>query len=180
MGVIFDQNSFKDKLKELENLIAKENFWDDNQKAQDILKEKNFVEKIINEHCKLNSICNDLNDFVNSLEKEYDEDLYIELKSSLKSLKKNIKSLEANCYLSNESDKFDCFLEVHAGAGGTESQDWADMIRRMYLKWSEKSGRSCILISESKGEEAGIKSSTIKISGINSFGYLSMKAGYTG
>ena len=56
MGVIFDQNSFKDKLKELENLIAKENFWDDNQKAQGILKEKNFVEKIINEHCKLNSI----------------------------------------------------------------------------------------------------------------------------
>jgi len=177
LGVIFDQNSFKDKLKELESLIAEENFWNDNQKAQVILKEKNFVEKIINEHFKLNSICNDLNDFVNSLEKEYDEDLYLELKSSLKSLEKNIKSLEANCYLSNESDKFDCFLEVHAGAGGTESQDWADMIRRMYLKWSEKSGRSCILISESKGEEAGIKSSTIKISGTNSFGYLKHESG---
>ena len=177
MGVIFDQNSFKDKLRELENLIAKENFWDDNQKAQGILKEKNFFEKTINEHYKLNNVCNDLNDFANSLEKEYDEELYIELKSSLKSLKKNIKSLEANCYLSNESDKFDCFLEVHAGAGGTESQDWADMIRRMYLKWSEKSGRSYILISESKGEEAGIKSSTIKISGANSFGYLKHESG---
>ena len=88
---------------------------DDTQKAQGILKEKNFVEKIINEYRKLNSICNDLNDFVNSLEKEYDEDLHIELKSSLKSLKKNIKSLEANCYLSNESDKLDCFLEVTCG-----------------------------------------------------------------
>ena len=151
-------------------MISKDDFWNDNQKAQGILKEKNFVEKIINEHFK--QCFNDLNDFANSLEKEYDEELYIELKSSLKSLKKNIKSLEANCYLSNESDKFDCFLEVHAGAGGTESQDWADMIRRMYLKWSEKSGRSYILISESKGEEAGIKSSTIKISGVNSFGYL--------
>ena len=84
MGAIFDQNLFKDKLNKLENLIARENFWDDNQKAQDILKEKNFVEKIINEHFKLNSICNDLNDFVNSLEKEYDEDLHIELKNSLK------------------------------------------------------------------------------------------------
>ena len=104
MGVIFDQNSFKDKLKELESLIAEENLWNDNLKALVILKEKNFVEKIINEHFKLNSICNDLNDFVNSLEKEYDEDLYLELKSSLKSLEKNIKSLEANCYLSNESD----------------------------------------------------------------------------
>ncbi len=177
MGVIFDQNSFKDKLRDLENLIAEENFWDDNQKAQSILKDKNFFEKIINEHCKLNILYNDLNDFANSLEKEYDEELYVELKSNLKSLKKNIKSLEANCYLSSESDKFDCFLEVHAGAGGTESQDWADMIRRMYLKWSEKSGRSYNLISESKGEEAGIKSSTIKISGINSFGYLKHESG---
>ena len=177
MGVIFDQNSFEDKLKELENFIAKENFWDDNQKAQDILKEKNFVEKISNEYRNLKSIHNDLNDFVNSLEKEYDEELHLELKTSLKTLQKKIKSLEVNCYLSNESDKFDCFLEVHAGAGGTESQDWADMIRRMYLKWSEKNGRSCILISESKGEEAGIKSSTIKISGINSFGYLKYESG---
>ena len=91
MGVIFDQNSFKDKLKELENLISKDDFWSDNQKAQGILKEKNFVEKIINEHCKLNSTCNDLIDFVSSLEKEYDEDLYKELKSNLKSLKKKNK-----------------------------------------------------------------------------------------
>ena len=85
--------------------------------------------------------------------------------------------MEANCYLSDESDKLSCYLEVHAGAGGTESQDWADMIRRMYLKWSEKNGRDCTLISESKGEEAGIKSSTIKISGINSFGYLKNESG---
>ena len=138
MGVIFDQNSFKDKLKKLENLISKDDFWNDNQKAQGILKEKNFVEKIINEHCKLNSTCNDLNDFVSSLEKEYDEDLYKELKSNLKSLKKKIKSLEANCYLSNDSDQLDCFLGVYAGAGGTESQDWADMIRRMYLNGQKK------------------------------------------
>jgi peptide chain release factor 2 len=79
--------------------------------------------------------------------------------------------------LSNENDELDCFLEVHAGAGGTESQDWADMIRRMYVKWSEKTDRSVVLISESKGEEAGIKSSTIKISGINSYGYLKHESG---
>ena len=176
-GVIFDQNSFKDKLNKLEIIIAKDDFWSDNQKAQSILKEKNFIEKIINEFNKLNKVYNDLNDFVLSLETEYDEELHLELKRDLKSLKKSIKSLEANCYLSNESDKFDCYLEVHAGAGGTESQDWADMIRRMYLKWSEKSGRSCTLISESKGEEAGIKSSTIKITGVNSFGYLKNESG---
>ena len=79
--------------------------------------------------------------------------------------------------MSGDADKFDCYLEVHAGAGGTESQDWADMIRKMYLKWSEKTDRSCELISESKGEEAGIKSSTIKIGGLNSFGYLKNESG---
>jgi peptide chain release factor 2 len=111
------------------------------------------------------------------LEKEFDDDLYSELKKTLKILSQSIKSLEANCYLSGDADKFDCYLEVHAGAGGTESQDWADMIRKMYLKWSEKTDRSCELISESKGEEAGIKSSTIKISGLNSFGYLKNESG---
>jgi len=111
------------------------------------------------------------------LEKEFDDDLYSELKKTLKKLSQSIKSLEANCYLSGDADKFDCYLEVHAGAGGTESQDWADMIRKMYLKWSEKTDRSCELISESKGEEAGIKSSTIKISGLNSFGYLKNESG---
>ncbi len=125
----------------------------------------------------MSKIFNDLKYFLQSLEKEFDEELHLELKRNLKSLEKNIKSLEANCYLSSESDKFDCFLEVHAGAGGTESQDWADMIRRMYLKWSEKNGRMCTLISESRGEEAGIKSSTIKISGLNSFGYLKNESG---
>ena len=111
------------------------------------------------------------------MEKEFDDDLYSELKKTLKILSQSIKSLEANCYLSGDADKFDCYLEVHAGAGGTESQDWADMIRKMYLKWSEKTHRSCELISESKGEEAGIKSSTIKISGLNSFGYLKNESG---
>ena len=103
--------------------------------------------------------------------------MYSELKKTLKKLSQSIKSLEANCYLSGDADKFDCYLEVHAGAGGTESQDWADMIRKMYLKWSEKTDRSCELINESKGEEAGIKSSTIKISGLNSFGYLKNESG---
>ena len=177
MGVIFDQNSFKDKLKELENLIGKENFWDNNQKAQDILKEKNFIEKIINEHCKLNSIHNDLNDFMNSLEKEYDEDLYIELKSSLKSLKKNIKSLEANCYLSNESDKFDCFLEVHAGAGGTESQDWVQMLYRMYGRWAEQKGFEFSIIDFQAGDEAGIKDVTFEIKGEYAYGLAKAEFG---
>ena len=165
------------KLKELEENISLPNFWDDNQKAQSILKEKNSIEKIVLDYKKQLQIFEDLKDFVSSLEKEFDDDLYSELKKTLQKLSQSIKSLEANCYLSGDADKFDCYLEVHAGAGGTESQDWADMIRKMYLKWSEKTDRSCELISESKGEEAGIKSSTIKISGLNSFGYLKNESG---
>ena len=165
------------KLKELEENISLPNFWDDNQKAQSILKEKNSIEKIVLDYKKQLQIFEDLKDFVSSLEKEFDNELYSELKKTLQKLSQSIKSLEANCYLSGDADKFDCYLEVHAGAGGTESQDWADMIRKMYLKWSEKTDRSCELISESKGEEAGIKSSTIKISGLNSFGYLKNESG---
>ena len=165
------------KLKELEENISLSNFWDDNQKAQSVLKKKNSIEKIVLDFKKQLQIFEDLKDFVSSLEKEFDDDLYSELKKTLKKLSQSIKSLEANCYLSGDADKFDCYLEVHAGAGGTESQDWADMIRKMYLKWSEKTDRSCELINESKGEEAGIKSSTIKISGLNSFGYLKNESG---
>ena len=142
-----------------------------------MLKEKSLIEKIISNFDSQNKIYNDLNEFILSLEQEFHEDLYLDLKKSLKSLTQNIKSLEAICYLSGKADKFDCYIEIHAGAGGTESQDWADMIRKMYLKWSEKTDRSCELISESKGEEAGIKSSTIKISGLNSFGYLKNESG---
>ena len=79
--------------------------------------------------------------------------------------------------MSNENDRLDCFLEIHAGAGGTESQDWAEMLRRMYTKWTTNKGYKIQLISEHKGDEAGIKSSTIKISGEFIFGYLKNESG---
>ncbi len=119
----------------------------------------------------------DLSDFLSSLEVEFDDGLYLELKKDLNQLHQRVKALEVNCYLSGDADNLDCYLEVHAGAGGTESQDWADMLRKMYLKWSDKSERSYSLINESRGDEAGIKSSTIKISGINSYGYLKNESG---
>ena len=79
--------------------------------------------------------------------------------------------------MSNEADSFDCYIEIHAGAGGTESQDWADMLRRMYLKWSDNKKFKSNLISEHKGDEAGIKSSTIKIEGDYVFGWLKKESG---
>ena len=88
-----------------------------------------------------------------------------------------IKKSEINCFLSGENDNFNIYLEIHAGAGGTESQDWADMLRRMYLKWFDKKKFNYQIISEHKGEEAGIKSSTIKVDGDYLYGLMKSESG---
>ena len=97
--------------------------------------------------------------------------------------KKNFKNFirnkkkEINCFLSGENDNYDIYLEIHAGAGGTESQDWADMLRRMYMKWFDKKKFKYEIISEHKGEEAGIKSSTIKVEGDYLYGLMKSESG---
>ena len=96
---------------------------------------------------------------------------------NLKELKKIVKKNEIKCFLSNDTDSLDCYVEIHAGAGGTESQDWAEMLRRMYLKWSDNKIFKSSLISEHNGDEAGIKSSTIKIEGEYVFGWLKKESG---
>ena len=91
---------------------------------------------------------------------------------------KEIKTYETKCFLSGENDNLDIYIEIHAGAGGTESQDWADMLRRMYLKWFDKKGFGYQMISEHKGEEAGIKSSTLKVNGENLYGMMKKSQAY--
>ena len=97
--------------------------------------------------------------------------------NNLKKLAHLAKKNEIKCFLSNETDNLNAYLEIHAGAGGTESQDWAEMLRRMYMKWSSNKNFKTELISEHKGEEAGVKSSTIKIEGEYVFGYLKSESG---
>ena len=100
-----------------------------------------------------------------------------ELLKNIKDLRESVKKNEIRCFLSSEADSLDCYIEIHAGAGGTESQDWAEMLRRMYLKWSVQKKFKSSLISEHKGDEAGIKSSTIKIEGDYIFGWLKKESG---
>ena len=100
-----------------------------------------------------------------------------EVLENIKNLRKLVKNNEIRCFLSNETDALDCYIEIHAGAGGTESQDWADMLRKMYLKWSDIKKFKSQLISEHRGDEAGIKSSTIKIEGDYVFGWLKKESG---
>ena len=119
----------------------------------------------------------DLGDLYELALEENNTSIQNEVLESIKNLRKLAKKNEINCFLSKESDSFDCYIEIHAGAGGTESQDWADMLRRMYLKWSVQKKFKSSLISEHKGDEAGIKSSTIKIEGDYIFGWLKKESG---
>ncbi len=119
----------------------------------------------------------ELVDLFQLAEEENNQQILNEVFDKIKVLKNEVKKNEIRCFLSNDKDKFDCFLEIHAGAGGTESQDWAEMLRRMYVKWTSNKDFKFQLISEHKGDEAGIKSSTIKINGEYVYGYLKNESG---
>ena len=120
---------------------------------------------------------NELYDIFRLADEEDDKQIVHETLEKFINLKKDFKKLEIKCFLSNENDSLDSYLEFHAGAGGTESQDWALMLRRMYMKWASDKGYNINLISEHKGDEAGIKSSVIKISGEYIYGFLKSESG---
>ncbi len=110
-------------------------------------------------------------------QKENDISVIKDCEKKISSLLDQIKKIEVSCFLSEENDHLDAYIEIHAGAGGTESQDWAEMLRRMYSKWVEKKNCKFSIISEHKGDEAGIKSSTLKISGAYMHGWLKSESG---
>ncbi len=110
-------------------------------------------------------------------EAEGDTDVVAEASASLAAIRKRARKAELETLLSGEADTNDCYLEVHAGAGGTEAQDWAEMLLRMYVRWSEHKGYSAAWIEESTGEEAGLKSATVKVTGHNAYGWLKTECG---
>ena len=152
-------------------------FWQDKSNSKKILKEKKLFEELTNSY--KNSVKNlvDFKELYKLTLQENNNDLLDELVNNLKKLKTDIKKTEIKCFLSNDADSLDCYIEIHAGAGGTESQDWANMLRKMYLKWAESKKFNYNLISEHKGDEAGVKSSTIKIEGDYTFGWLKKESG---
>jgi len=108
---------------------------------------------------------------------ENNKQIIDETLNKFKNLREEVKKIEIKCFLSNKHDMLDSYLEFHAGAGGTESQDWAEMLRRMYMKWALNKGYNVELISEHQGDEAGIKSSIIKVSGDYIYGFLKSESG---
>ncbi len=153
------------------------NFWQDKTNSKKILKEKKLFEDLTNSFEESIKKLNDLNDLYQLAVDENNQSIQDEITENVIALRTYVKKNEIKCFLSNEADSLDCYIEIHAGAGGTESQDWADMLRRMYIKWSDNKKFSYSLISEHKGEEAGIKSSTIKIEGDYVFGWLKKESG---
>ena len=116
-------------------------------------------------------------DMIEMAESENEAELLLDAENTFASLEPQIQEAELESLLSAEGDRNDAFLEIHSGAGGTEAQDWADMLRRMYMHWGEKNGYKVELLEESEGEEAGIKSSTLKFSGANAYGWLKYESG---
>jgi len=157
--------------------MLENDFWQDKVNSKKIIKEKKLYEDLINSYDYSVRSLNDLNDLNQLALEEGNQSIIIEILDNIKNLKKAAKKNETRCFLSNESDSLDCYIEIHAGAGGTESQDWAEMLRRMYLKWSGIKGFKSELISEHKGDEAGVKSSTIKIEGDYVYGWLKSESG---
>jgi len=153
------------------------NFWQDKNISKNIVKEKKLFEDLINSHNNSIEKLKDLDDLYELAVEENNQIVEKEILQNIKDLRILVKKNEIKCFLSNEADSLDCYIEIHAGAGGTESQDWADMLRRMYLKWADQNDFKSDLISEHKGDEAGIKSSTIKIEGDYVFGWLKKESG---
>ena len=157
--------------------MLKNDFWHDKSKSQKIIKEKKFFEDLINTFNQSKNQLRDLNDLYDLALEENNTDIQNEISKNILGLRALAKKNEIKCFLSNEADPLDTYIEIHAGAGGTESQDWADMLRKMYIKWSDSKHFKYQVVSEHKGDEAGIKSSTIKIEGDFVFGWLKKESG---
>jgi len=153
------------------------NFWHNKSLAQKVIKEKKLYENLINSYEESIKKISELDDLYQLAKDENNKSIINETIESVKDLKIKTKKNETKCFLSNESDSLDSYIEIHAGAGGTESQDWAEMLRRMYIKWATNKEFKSQIVHEHKGDEAGIKSSTIKIEGEYIHGWLKSESG---
>ena len=165
------------RLSELNALVAESDFWDNPIHAQEVMRERTHLDKALNE---LGDITRDLEETIELIElgeEENDHNIASEGEELLKELLRKCSKSQLEALLSGELDRNDCYLEIHAGAGGTEAQDWAEMLLRMYSRWCDSRGFKIKYIEESVGDEAGMKSVTIKITGENAYGWLKTESG---
>jgi peptide chain release factor 2 len=180
-GAIFDAAQWRERLKALEARVADPSFWNNQEAAQSVLRERKRAEEQIVADDKLTSISGDIETYIHLAQEETNveqkNDLLKDLDRELNAADSYISELETRTLLSGETDHLNAIMTIKPGAGGTESQDWASILLRMYLRWAERRGMTAEVLDETPGEEAGIKSATVQFSGENAYGLL---AGETG
>ena len=176
LGILFDIENSKNKLTELEAETLKQGFWE-SKNSSSVLQEIKLLKNKITKYNKIENSLNNLIDMNNLLEAEPDDELIKELLKDTKILEQNIKDLEIETLLSGKYDANNAIISMHPGAGGTESQDWVEMLYRMYTRWAEKHNFQVKELDYLEGDEAGIKSVTFLVSGDYAYGYLKGEMG---
>lgn len=152
-------------------------FWDDNEHAQKVIADMNAIKSVIEDFTEMFSEYENLDLMMQLVEEEQEDTLIPEITSGTQALVKKLEGYELQLLLSQPYDKLNAILELHPGAGGTESQDWAEMLLRMYRRWAEKRGYGVEVLDYLPGDEAGVKSVTLLIKGYNAYGYLKAEKG---
>ncbi|MEX2101863.1 MAG: peptide chain release factor 2 [Actinomycetota bacterium] len=161
----------------LESEAADPSLWNDPARGQELTSRLARLKQIVTRSDELTARIDDANAMAELLDDESDADLAAELASGLRKLEADLDTLELAALLGGEYDGHDAIATIHAGAGGTESQDWAEMLLRMYLRWAERNGFTAEIDEENYGEEAGVKSATLTVKGTNAYGLLSADRG---
>ncbi len=176
-GGFFDVDIKKEELEKLLILTTEDGFWNDSVRAQKISRQVSNFQTTIREFESVIKRLEDAEEFYELSQMEDDPELIQEIENILIPLKRQVEKLNLKSMLSGEDDDKNAIITIHPGAGGTESQDWVDMLLRMYLRWIENSGRQSKVIDLIKGDEAGIKDVTIEVTGDYAYGYLKAEAG---
>lgn len=176
-GVIFDVDKKIQKIDELNNQTESSDFWNDQIAAQKTLQEIKSLKTWVDLWQILDRKAINVDETIQLAEMEKDESLYDQIILELNELEKAIEEVEFKNMLSGENDDKNCLLTIHSGAGGTESQDWADMLLRMYLRWGEQNGYKMTIMDLLEGDGAGIKSATVEVEGEFAYGYLKAENG---
>src|SRR5690625_2226094 len=177
LGGRFDLDEKKSEIAKLEEKMTYPNFWDDNDAAQTVIQKLNGLKNNVDQYEKINSRLEDSFALYEMIMEENDEDLFEELDQEVKKLIKALNNYELEMLLSEPYDANNAILELHPGAGGTESQDWASILLRMYQRWCEHKNYTVETLDYLPGDEAGVKSVTLLIKGHNAYGYLKSEIG---
>ena len=180
--VIFDPDAISSRLSEIEAASTEPDFWNDQDQAQDTLRERAELSDSLEQYRAIVAGIENGNALIELIEESTEDpdtakELASELESEIQNVEQLLRKAEMARMLTGDHDSNNAILEINAGAGGTEAQDWAEMLLRMYLRWAEKKGFSSEVLDQSPGDEAGLKSVTVLLSGANAFGYLRSERG---